>query len=654
MNMPRQLLRALITLALVSHATPLIAQTSAFTYQGQIADNGTPANGSYDLRFSLHDAISGGSSVAGPVTNSNLAVSDGLFTVVLDFGAGPFTGQSRWLEIGVRTNGIPGDFTILSPRQELTPVPYALVSANLLDGVVTSNKLAAGAVTTPKLADGSVTSAKLAPGTVITNSVIATNNLALGTTILDGRLDVYRTSVGTPAISLFGSANQISTYGDDGLEQIRLWGPTYGELWLNNNLSGNHTAVFLSALGSNGGQLSLNNSNGQTRASLFGANTGGLLNLFAANGTNTTALDGAAGQMSLFRSTDGTRSIHLFDFGGGALRLNGNNAQQRALLWGANNGGNLQLHSGGSRATMLLTGDNGSGDAMFSLSSSNEQERATLSAAGIGGRLQMFNGASFLTVDLQGQSPGGSLQLRNNVGLSAHLLSGNQGGNLRLHNSSGVLTVDVRSQFDAGNNAAWVGLNDNGLQRITFAARNGTTGAGGLIGVFNASGTPTILLTGDDGAGKSRMTTHILQITGGSDLSEQFDVEATHEAVKPGMVVCIDATNPGKLVRSTKAYDRTVAGIVSGAGGVSPGMLMGQQGSVADGKHPVALTGRVYCLGDASTVPIKPGDLLTTSETPGHAMKVADHAKAQGAIIGKAMTPLESGQGLVLVLVSLQ
>jgi len=81
---------------------------------------------------------------------------------------------------------------------------------------------------------------------------------------------------------------------------------------------------------------------------------------------------------------------------------------------------------------------------------------------------------------------------------------------------------------------------------------------------------------------------------------------------------------------------------------------MGQAGSVADGQHPVALTGRVYALADASSGAIEPGDLLTTSDLPGHAMKVADPARAQGAIIGKAMSSLKGGKGLVLVLVSLQ
>jgi len=153
-------------------------------------------------------------------------------------------------------------------------------------------------------------------------------------------------------------------------------------------------------------------------------------------------------------------------------------------------------------------------------------------------------------------------------------------------------------------------------------------------------------------------TTKVLKITGGSDLSEQFDITSNigHEGFKiePGTVVGIDSANPGNLIISNKPYDRRVAGIISGAGGVASGMLMGQSGTAADGKYPVALTGRVYCKADATSGEIQPGDLLTTSDMPGHAMRVSDYEKAQGAIIGKAMTSLDEGQGLVLVLVSLQ
>jgi hypothetical protein len=149
--------------------------------------------------------------------------------------------------------------------------------------------------------------------------------------------------------------------------------------------------------------------------------------------------------------------------------------------------------------------------------------------------------------------------------------------------------------------------------------------------------------------------TNSLRIMGGSDLSERFDVAPAGDAKpQPGMVVSIDPANPGKLIASSRAYDRTVAGVISGAGGINSGMIMGQEGSEADGAYPVALTGRVYVLADATTRAIQPGDLLTTSDRAGHAMAVTDHGRANGAIIGKAMTGLAAGEtGLVLVLVSL-
>jgi hypothetical protein len=83
-------------------------------------------------------------------------------------------------------------------------------------------------------------------------------------------------------------------------------------------------------------------------------------------------------------------------------------------------------------------------------------------------------------------------------------------------------------------------------------------------------------------------------------------------------------------------------------------MLMGQRGTLADGATPVALSGRVYCRATASGGAIAPGDLLTTSDVPGHVMKVTDHVRAQGAIVGKAMTALANDEDLVLMLVSLQ
>jgi hypothetical protein len=142
-----------------------------------------------------------------------------------------------------------------------------------------------------------------------------------------------------------------------------------------------------------------------------------------------------------------------------------------------------------------------------------------------------------------------------------------------------------------------------------------------------------------------------LRITGGADLAEPFAM--SHNDITPGTVVVIDEEHPGRLKLSAQAYDTRVAGIVSGANGVNPGIALHQEG-VLEGGQNVALSGRVYVQADAQQGAIRPGDLLTTSSVPGHAMKVTDHARAQGAILGKAMSALAEGQGMVLVLVTLQ
>jgi hypothetical protein len=118
-------------------------QGTAFTYQGRLNDGANPATGIYDLRFTIYDSTNlPGVVIAGPLTNSATAVSNGLFTVTLDFGAGVFNGSARWLDIGARSNGT-GGFTTLLPRQPLTPAPYAINSgtAGNLAGVIANNSV---------------------------------------------------------------------------------------------------------------------------------------------------------------------------------------------------------------------------------------------------------------------------------------------------------------------------------------------------------------------------------------------------------------------------------------------------------------------------------------------------------------------------------
>src|SRR5262249_49959275 len=98
---------------------------------------------------------------------------------------------------------------------------------------------------------------------------------------------------------------------------------------------------------------------------------------------------------------------------------------------------------------------------------------------------------------------------------------------------------------------------------------------------------------------------------------------------------------------------KKVAGIVSGAGDYRTGIVLDKHPS-GDERVPIALVGKVHCKVDAETSPIEVGDLLTTSSTPGHAMKATDPLKAFGAVIGKALRPMKSGQGMIPVLIALQ
>ena len=141
----------------------------------------------------------------------------------------------------------------------------------------------------------------------------------------------------------------------------------------------------------------------------------------------------------------------------------------------------------------------------------------------------------------------------------------------------------------------------------------------------------------------------VLQIEG-ADLAEKFPVS---EEIKPGTVVEIDPDNPGELRVARGAYNRRVAGVASGAGDLPAGAILGNLPGSEDASA-IALSGRVWVQCDATHHSIQPGDLLTTSDTPGHAMAVTDFDAAQGAILGKAMSRLESKRGLVLVLVTLQ
>jgi hypothetical protein len=133
-----------------------------------------------------------------------------------------------------------------------------------------------------------------------------------------------------------------------------------------------------------------------------------------------------------------------------------------------------------------------------------------------------------------------------------------------------------------------------------------------------------------------------------SDFAEDFDI--AEGEVGPGTVMAIEEN--GTLRPSIRPYDKRVAGVVSGAGDYRPAIVMDKQAKSS--RRPIALVGKVYCKVDAEYSPIEVGDLLTTSTTPGYAMKAQDPDQAFGAVIGKALVPWRSGCGLIPILVALQ
>ena len=260
-----------------------------------------------------------------------------------------------------------------------------------------------------------------------------------------------------------------------------------------------------------------------------------------------------------------------------------------------------------------------------------------------------------IRIDADDNGQGGNITVRDENGNQMVRIEANDaagdGAEITLNNEGGNVTIRQDAQRSTTGGGYLSIREDNLSERLQLIATE-HVGQGAALYMFNDSDTRTIELDADFN-GKGRVITDELEITGGADLSEQFDVIGSQQIV-PGMIVSIDPENAGKLKICQQAYDKKVAGVISGANGIRPGMLMGQKGSLADGDLPVALAGRVYTLATNEGGQIEPGDLLTSSSTPGYAMKVNNKFDAHGTIIGKAMTTLDAARGHVLVLINLQ
>lgn len=686
----------LTALALLSGIRQSAAQGTAFTFEGHLNDGGAPANGIYDIRASLWSAESGGSMLAGYETNSTVAVSNGLFTVLIDFGAGVFTGTKDWLEIGVRTNGAAADFSALSPRQQLTPVPYAIfaegANAAGLSGTIPAAGLAgayggalnfnnpantfagngAGLINVNAAALGGLSASNF--WQLGGNAGVATGNNFIGTTdnqYFDVRVNNIRAMrfqlptgftvggysnapnvIGGSMLNLVGSGVVGATIaGGGGYDSLGIGHSN----WVNYSF-GTVGGGFDNYVGGLGGTVAGGdqNSAGQYLYSTVGGGQG----------------NSAGGSYSIVGGGFGNTAVgYSSTVGGGS----GNSASQEYATvpggFGNTAGGYGSFAAGQHAQANTYASFVWSDGSQNPFTGANFNNGFNVLASG---GVFFFNGSEGVHLDYLNQNTG-TLQygLRFGAGgtgegiASQRTAGGNQYGLDFYTSSNNRMSIDNNGKVGINTTSPSERLEVNG-NYVRIDGGNAADGSGPITAYIGGDGTGSDVQIGSMNSGITAVGfwnhaagawMHIscssITIHGGADLAEPFQMADGGSGISPGAVVVIDEKNPGQLRMSDRPYDSRVAGVVSGANGINPGIQLQQQGALDAGKN-VALTGRVYVQADASNGPIRPGDLLTTASTPGYAMRVTDHLRAQGAILGKAMTGLSERKGMVLVLVTLQ
>lgn len=227
-----------------------------------------------------------------------------------------------------------------------------------------------------------------------------------------------------------------------------------------------------------------------------------------------------------------------------------------------------------------------------------------------------------------GGGSAGLIFLRSSVGDDGVVLNGDS--QILVRDPAGKVVFNLHGQANMAGKPAGIWL-----------GRHKSDGGGaGLLVLRNGDGEDSIVLNGSTGD----------IVFQGADCAEEFDV-ADGEPAEPGSVMALD--DDAKLRQSCEAYDHRVAGVLSGAGDFRPGIVLDRQQSPRR-RAALALVGKAFCKVDARAAAIAVGDLLTTSATPGHAMRAGDRAQSVGTVIGKALAPLSAGCGMVPILVTLR
>ena len=327
------------------------AQTTAFTYQGRLTSNSASASGTYDFTFTLFDALTGGTQVA-TLTKTGVTVTGGLFTVSLDFGASAFPGADRFLEISAKLS-TDSTFTTLTPRQQISPNPYAITAQNATNATQLGGVSSSQYVTTTNGPTNFVQNQSASTQTANFNisgngtagGTLSGNKVGIGTTSPSFKLHIVDSNV--PSIRVDGSSTigawlQLNSTGPGG----HIWGLVSsstdngegaGNLVINDFTGGGHVTVDSDLIATGSISGSQYNINGNRVLGVGGAsNTFVGLSAGAANpsGINNSFAGVNAGQ----KNTTGNSNSY-FGFGAGANNVSGvNNAALGVNAGTANTG----------------------------------------------------------------------------------------------------------------------------------------------------------------------------------------------------------------------------------------------------------------------------------------------------------------------------